>query len=55
MLYKEMVLINSHFWKREVAYNFDEYIEYRCSDTDMVAEPKDIAKFTKETFGIWYE
>ena len=38
-----------------MAYNFDEYIEYRCSDPDMVAEPEDIAKFSKETFGIWYE
>ena len=37
----------------KVAYNFDEYIEYRCKDDDMVAEPKSIDSYKKETFGIW--
>ena len=53
MLERQLTFISSYYRVREVAYNFDEYIEYRCTDTDMVSEPKSIEKFTKETFGIW--
>ena len=40
--------------KIKVAYNFDEFIEYRCKDDDMIAEPKTIESYKKETFGIWW-